>query len=309
MKNFIKITAAVIIASCAISFVPVIGLYVGKSPEPYTNADVVKKLQNNKGEYFGFIVFGDNHSGLVIDDSATLKEVKNINRETRFKKMPIDFVAVAGDVTFKGSKWDYSVYNKLRGRIKYPVISAIGNHDDDKGGYRFFKKYVGQDEFSFTDRNSYFIVINNIVGDISEEQFSWVENELIKSSSYKHRFLIMHKPPLSPYQQSWYRPELSAWSYRFMKLCEKYKVDIVFSGHEHLFKEKEFGGVKYITSGGGGGMILHPSRSGGGFLHYLVVRVYNDYVDYEVRQIQPPLWEYLSYYLWKSLFYFIKGAL
>jgi hypothetical protein len=72
-----------------------------------------------------------------------------------------------------------------------------------------------------------------------------------------------------------------------MKLCEKYKVDIVFSGHEHLFKEKEFGGVQYITSGGGGGMILHPVRSGGGFLHYLVVRVYNDYVDYEVRQIYP----------------------
>jgi hypothetical protein len=117
----------------------------------------------------------------------------------------------------------------------------------------------------------------------------------------------MHKPPMSPYQQSWYRPEVVPWSYRFMKLCEKYKVDIVFSGHEHMFREEQLGGVKYITSGGGGGVILHPSGDAGGFFHYLVVRVKGDYVDYEIRKISPPVWEYFAYYLWKDLFYFLKG--
>jgi hypothetical protein len=70
--------------------VPVIGLYVGKSPALYTNADVVSTEQ---GEYFGFIVFGDNHA--AYHRRQRRFKSKSINRETRFKKMPIDFVAVA----------------------------------------------------------------------------------------------------------------------------------------------------------------------------------------------------------------------
>ena len=93
-----------------------------------------------------------------------------------------------------------------------------------------------------------------------------------------------------------------------MKLCEKYKVDIVFSGHEHMFRELTHGGVRYVTSGGGG-MLTHIPSYDGGYLHYVVVRVYGDYVDYEVRKIRPPFWEFLTYYMWKDLFYLVKDTL
>ena len=93
-----------------------------------------------------------------------------------------------------------------------------------------------------------------------------------------------------------------------MKLCEKYKVDIVFSGHEHMFRKMEFGGVRYIVSGGGG-MIPHIPAWDGGYLHYIVVKVYGDYVDYEVRKVFPPAWELFTYYIWKDAFYFLKSVL
>jgi hypothetical protein len=38
------------------------------------------------------------------------------------------------------------------------------------------------------------------------------------------------------------------------------------------------------------------------------VRVYGDYVDFEVRKVFPPLWEYLTYYMWKELFYMLKSV-
>jgi hypothetical protein len=117
----------------------------------------------------------------------------------------------------------------------------------------------------------------------------------------------MHKPPVSPYQNSWYRPELSSWSERFLKLSQKYKVDIVFSGHEHIFHRSSYGGVRYITTGGAG-MLSDLPTSGGGYNHFVVVRVLGDYVDYEVRKIFPPLWEYLTYYLWKDIFYALKDV-
>jgi 2-C-methyl-D-erythritol 4-phosphate cytidylyltransferase len=305
MKKFIKTLAITVAALAFISFVPVAVLYLRPSPKPYTNEQAIEKLKNNKGEYFEFIVLSDNHAGLIFNDSATLKLIRHMNREDRFKKVPIDFAVISGDVTFRGGAWDYNIFNKTRALIKWPVICAEGNHDDDKGGPALFKKYVGKREFAFSDRNSYFIVIDNIRGDIGEKQFSRLETELNKSLSYQHRFIILHKSPVAPYQQSWYRPELNPWSHRFMKLCEKYKVDIVFSGHEHMFKEQKFGGVRYVVSGGGG-MITQLPRSEGGFLHYTVVKVCGDYVSYEVRKTFPPLWEYLLLYMWKDAFYLLK---
>ncbi|OGW83605.1 MAG: hypothetical protein A2987_02955 [Omnitrophica bacterium RIFCSPLOWO2_01_FULL_45_10] len=311
MKRFKKIFLLIISAAVIYSLVPVVTLYFMKEPAPYMNEKTAEKLSHNKGDYFGFIVFGDCHSGFMFNDSATLKLIRQIDREDRFKKLPIDFVVVAGDATFRGSEWEHRIYNKTRSLIKWPILTAMGNHDDDddKGETtKYFKKYIGAKELSFANRGSYFIIIDNAAGDISEECFSAIEEELKKSLAYKHRFIIAHKSPMSPYQQSWYRPELSPWSYRFMKLCERYKVDIVFCGHEHMFKESVFGGVKYITSGGGGMITQIPKRDGG-FLHYLVVRVYGDYVDYEARKVSPPLWEYLIYYMWKDAFYLIKDAI
>lgn len=306
MKLFIKTIIILILAAAVYSLIPVAVLYLGPNPKPYTNEEAAKSLEGNSGDHFGFIVLGDNHSGLIFNDSSTLKLIRNINREDRFKKLPIDFVAIAGDVTLGGSRRDYNTFNKIRAAVRWPVLAAFGNHDDDKRIIELFKQNVGDLEFSFNDRNSYFIIVDNGAGDMSDEQFAGFEDELAKSLSYRHRFVIAHKPPISPYLQSWYRQELNPWSGRFMKLCEQYKVDIVFCGHEHMFKAETFGGVKYITSGGGG-MLTHFPASDGGFLHYLVVRVSGDYIDYEVRKVFPPLWEFLAYYMWKDIFYFLKG--
>ncbi len=306
MKRFFTIAAVVIAILAVHSLSPVIWLYLKQCPPQPTNEQAVAKLKANTGDHFAFIAFGDNHAGFIFDDSAAVKMIRLMNREDRFKKLPIDFVANLGDVTFsKGREWDYRVYDKLRSMIRWPVVSAMGNHDYQKGGWRMFKSRLGSCQFAFANRNSYFIVLDLKITDPTEEQFAWVEGELKRSAGYTHRFIFMHKPPISLYQRSWFRPELSPWSYRLMKLCEKYSVDMVMAGHEHMFKERLFGGVRYIISGGGG-MLPQIPESDGGFLHYVMVRVYGDYVDYEVRRVFPPLWEFLTYYMWKEAFYGLK---
>ena len=305
-KIFIGIFAGILLLA-VYSLIPVVGLYCQKDPPIVTNADAIEKIKNNKGGYFQFIVFGDNHAGLILDDSAALKEIRSMNREGRFRKVPIDFVMSSGDITFRGSPLDYRIFNRLRSRITMPVICAAGNHDDDtKTALADFKKYCGPAEFSFANRNSFFIVLDNSRGNLTEAQFARFEEALKQSQAYQHRFVILHKPAMSFYQQSWYRPETNPWSYRFMKLCEAAKVDIVFSGHEHMSMTATHGGVTYVVTGGGGIITQLPAREGG-FLHYVVVRVYGDYVDYEVRRILPPFWEYLVYYIWKEGFYFLKA--
>jgi hypothetical protein len=311
MKKFLKTLIVVFIAVNLYSLIPVISFYLGKTPEgKVLNKDVVEKLKNNEGPYFSFIVTSDTGNGLFFNDASTLKVVSGINREKRFKKVPIDFVANVGDVTFRGSPSDYKNYIKIKNMIEFPVIDIIGNHDNDyeKNGNaaRLFNEYCGDADFSFTDRNSYFIVLDDKDGNFSEFQFQRLENELKKSGSFTHKFIFMHKPPFNPYQQSWYRIETNPWSLRFMELCDKYRVDMVFSGHEYVCRAVKFGSTTYIVSGGGGTILMEAS-SEEAFLNYIFVKVNGSYIDYEIRKVNPPIWEYFSYYMWKDLVFFVKG--
>ena len=167
---------------------------------------------------------------------------------------------------------------------------------------------MGEKEFSFVNRNSFFIVLDNQDGNFTEKQFKWLEEELKRGKSYKHTFIFMHKPPFNPAQQAWYRIETIPWSHRFLKLCDNYGVDIVFSGHENVQRTVKFGSVTYIVSGGGGTMLVQPSFRGG-FLNYIVVKVNRDYVDHEVRKVNPPTWVFFTYYMWKDLLYSLQSLL
>ncbi|UCD55524.1 MAG: metallophosphoesterase [Candidatus Omnitrophota bacterium] len=313
MKKFLKILFVIFIIVNLYSLIPIVSFYLEK-PSAFitTNQQVGEKLGRNKEPYFSFIVMSDTGSGLFMNEAATLKIISKINREDRFKKIPIDFVANVGDITFRGEESHYKNYLKIKDKIKFPVINAIGNHDDDLDngprGLALFNKYFGVEEFSFVDRNSYFIVLDNKDGDFIEEQFTRLEDELIKAKNYKHVFIFMHKPPFNPYQQAWYRVETNPWSHRFLKLCDKYNVDIVFSGHENVSRIVKFGSVTYIVCGGGGSLLLQPT-SAGGFLNYIFVKVNKDYIDYEIRKVSPPIWEFFAYYMWKDLIYFLQGLL
>ncbi|MBF0216540.1 MAG: metallophosphoesterase [Candidatus Omnitrophica bacterium] len=285
------------------SLLPLIPFYFikGASKED-NNAVNIKKLENNKGMYFSFIVTGDNHSGLIFNDSSALKEVWHMNREDRFRKVPIDLVLSVGDVTLNGGRGHFETFKKLQKIIKWPFITAIGNHDDRD----LFGEYCGEKEFTFVNRNSFFIVLDNEAGKLTDDQFAWFEDKLKEGKNYQHIFVAMHKPPFDPYQQEWYNMDNAPWAYRFRKMCGAYGVDMVFTGHKHMFKHEVFDGVEHIVTGGGG-MLIDIPGSGGGYLHYVRVLVNNEYVTYEVRKISPPLWECFLYYSWKEAVYMVRN--
>lgn len=303
MKKLIKAAVLVLSAAIIYSALPLIPYWLmSPAPNDINNQANIEKLKDNKGVYFSFIVFGDNHSGLILNDAATLKEIWHMNREDRFQKVPIDFVLNVGDVSLDGERSHFKAYKKMQALIKYPVIAAIGNHDDRK----LFEEFCGIKEFTFTDRNSFFLVIDNEGGEFTEEQFEWLEGRLKNAKEYDNIFIAMHKSPFDPYQQDWYNMDNMPWAYRFRKMCAKYRVKIVFAGHKHMFKHERFDGVDYIVTGGGG-MITEIPESEGGFLHYIRVMVNNDYVTFEIRKVSPPLWEYPAYYVWKEIIYWIRN--
>ena len=313
MKKFFKISLVIFIAVNLYSLVPIVSFYFKNSLGTWvTNEAIAKKLEKNKDPYFEFLVTSDTGSGVFWNEAATLKLVSQINREDRFKKIPIDFLINVGDVTFRGSEAHYKNYLKIKEAVELPVIDAMGNHDDDldngERGLGLFNKYCGANEFSFSDRNAFFIVLDNKNGNFAESQFLWLEKELNRAKGFEHIFIFMHKPPFNPYQQAWYRAETNPWSLRFLELCDQYGVRMVFSGHENVCRVIKFGSVTYAVSGGGGTLLVQPSREGG-FLNYIAVKVNGPYIDYEIRKINPPVWEFFAYYMWKDLVYLVRDWL
>jgi predicted phosphodiesterase len=289
-KNILVLLAAVLLIY---SLLPLIPFWVmDPAPKRDNNQANAREIEKNKGSYFSFIVFGDNHSGLFANDASTLKLIWHMNREDRFRKVPIDFALSVGDVTLDGAKREFRAWKKMQKLIKYPVVAAIGNHDDRK----LFEEYCGSLQFAFANRNSYFIIVDNEGG---SPDFEWMEKELKKGQEYDHIFVAMHKPPFDPYQQEWYNTDNAPWAYKFRKMCAEYKVDIVFTGHKHMFQRASFDGVENVCTGGGG-MLIEIPEADGGYLHYVRVMVNNDYVTYEVRKISPPLWLHITYYLVKE---------
>ena len=130
-----------------------------------------------------------------------------------------------------------------------------------------FEKHCGKLQYAFATRNSYFIIFNNEDG---TPDLEWLEKELKNGSKYDHIFIALHKPPFDPYQQEWYNVDNTPWAYKFRKICAEYDVDIVFSGHKHMFQRNKFDGVENVCTGGGG-MLIEIPESDGGYLHYVRV--------------------------------------
>ncbi|MBA3425354.1 MAG: metallophosphoesterase, partial [Rubrobacter sp.] len=76
-------------------------------------------------------------SGLFREDllEATIEETN---------AMKPDLVAVAGDLTMEGYRWEFEAARGYFDRIECPnVVYAMGNHDARSVGYRHFEEFFG----------------------------------------------------------------------------------------------------------------------------------------------------------------------
>ncbi len=238
---------------------------------------------------FSFIVLGDNRSG---DD--IYRKLVSMAMERR----PY-FVVNTGDmIVTPGSKREWAKFWELSKPISVPYFLTVGNHDAHPKAPLSEKTYKQQVDlpgnelyYSFVAGNSLVIVLDSFLDDqekrIMGEQFKWLESVLVHSTQ-KHKFVFLHHPlytdlgkghhahdSLDKYPES--RDKLQA-------LLSKYKVDAVFSGHEHYYEKRTVDGVLYIITGGGGAPI-YDMEEFGGFNHFVQVTVNGDKMSAEVIDI------------------------
>lgn len=185
-----------------------------------------------------------------------------------------DFVISAGNAVSRGAEENYRSLLGMMNDLNKPWLLTYGdNEDSDFGDFRFYK-YLGPHFFSFQAGNSLFIFLDGTDNSPYRWQLDWVKRELTNSRA-ENRFVFIGLPlhPLleeTPvFEEDNYFPNEDV-AQQFRESFEQGDVDTVFSANLSLFNRSIVNGVRYITTGGAGGVIVDDENS---FHHYVTVEV------------------------------------
>lgn len=210
-----------------------------------------------------FLVYGDDRT----DPTAHAAVVRAL------AAVPSDFLVNTGDVVEDGGRAeDWQSFFDVEARLlrERPLFVAIGNHElfDDRAGAnfaRYFGFVAGKDHTlqpygTARFSNARFFFLNAMHDWTSGEEREWLQQELDRADhepGLVWRIAVMHHGPWSSGPHGACAKLVEA---RVPELLVAHGVDLVFSGHDHIYERGEGGGMKYVVSGGGGAPLYRTSK-------------------------------------------------
>lgn len=196
---------------------------------------------------FDFAAFGDTRSGTE-DHRAVVEAIANIKPA---------FVLNSGDLVADGHKMsDWRTFFSVEGALlrTVPYYCVLGNHESDSDVY--YSSFPlppgggekGKEWYAFAYGNCFFVALDT--NRSLDEQAAWLDMKLNipAARNATWRVAVIHAPPFSSGPHGGDPNVLAKWA----PLFEKYGVDLVFCGHDHIYERSVKDGVTYIITGGGG---------------------------------------------------------
>ncbi len=202
-----------------------------------------------------FAVIGDNGTG-------EQPEFEVASQMERFREVvKYDFVVMDGDNIYGGHsardfqrKFEQPYKPLLDAGVKF--YASLGNHDDpdvernyklfNMGGKRYYSFQKGDVEFFALDSNY-----------MDPEQLAWIESQL-KDSTAKWKICFFHHPMFTA--ATFHGPDLDLRK-QLMPLFTEYGVNLVLSGHEHVYEHlKPQNGLYFFVLGNSGELRIHNIR-------------------------------------------------
>lgn len=219
--------------------------------QPQTNKKLVQPLLKD----FSFLVFGDSGVG-----SAEQKKLADLMEGKK-----ADLIIHTGDLAYNNGSYEeiqknvLDIYSGLFATSAF--YPSLGNHDygTDKG-QPFIETFdlPGNERFYSFDYNDVLFIALDTNDPLNEEpnqMLPWLE-EILRAKKSTWTVVYFHH---SPYSSGLHGSETRVQE-KIVPILEKYKVDVVFSGHDHNYQRTcqiqagacQDSGVVYIVSGGGG---------------------------------------------------------
>lgn len=233
-----------------------------------------------------FLVYGDNRTD-AIEHGAIVRAMQT---ETS------DFLINTGDFVDDGSQaahWQvfFDVESPmLKDRC---VFAAVGNHELAEAGAASFLRYFGtehaQRDHRLDDTMRWsmvrFFFINGWGSLATGPDRDWLDKALADADAEPGvlwRFLVVHH---GPYSSSLHGPNDKFQTGELVPLLLKHKIDLVISGHDHVYERGNDGLLRYVVSGGGGAPLypvnqpLPQTKKAVSEYHYIRVTVSKDQVS------------------------------
>jgi len=214
--------------------------------------DVKLPLENKS---IRFAVIGDSGTG-GREQYEVAKEM-----ETYRQKINFDFVIMLGDNIYGGHspadftrKFELPYKPLLDAGVKF--YASLGNHDnpDDERLYKPFNM-GGERYYSFKKGDVAFFALDSSYMDPA--QLSWIEQNL-RNSQAKWKICYFHHPLYSDGKS--HGPDIDLRA-QLAPLFQRYGVNAVFSGHEHVYERmKPENNIYYFILGNSGKLMTHDFR-------------------------------------------------
>jgi len=193
-----------------------------------------------------FAVIGDTGSG-------TVKQHDVGDMMVKYRALfPFEFVLMMGDNMYGGEdpkdfekKFSEPYKVLLDNKVKF--YATLGNHDMPiQVNYENFNMN-GKEYYRFTKGNVAFYSLNSNYMD--KKQVKWLEDELAKDTS-DWKICFFHHPPYSSAKAHGSDGQLREV---VEPIFVKYGVNVVLTGHDHVYERiKPQKGIYYFVSGAGG---------------------------------------------------------
>ena len=168
---------------------------------------------------------------------------------------PFDFVIMLGDNIYGGSKpadfeRKFAVPYKPLIDAGVKFYASLGNHDNTNE--RFYKPFDmnGESYYTYKKGKVHFFVLNSNYMD--PKQSAWLETQLRDAGNGDWKVCYLHHPLYT--SAKFHGPSLDLRQ-SLEPLFIKYGVDVVFSGHEHVYERVHpQHGIYYFTEGASGSL-------------------------------------------------------
>lgn len=199
-----------------------------------------------------FAVIGDWGDGS--DDQAALgKQMVSVYRKSSF-----DFVLGSGDNIYPNGaarhfvkKFEEPFSGLLKNHVKFHTV--FGNHDVEEGRqdqrhYPLFNM-EGRHYYTLSQGNGLVDIFMLDTTDYDLTQAGWF-GDALRTSTAKWKVVVMHHPLYSSGKKHGANVKLRR---KIEPLLTKYKVNVVFAGHDHIYERvKPQHGVQHFVTGAGG---------------------------------------------------------
>jgi hypothetical protein len=237
-----------------------------------------------------FIVYGDTRTNASIHNAIADSICSFFRRDGAYQSV----VLFVGDFVSDGSQesyWTGEMFNRAYTGIgsmlaNLPFMTCRGNHE--KNGILFDRyfpyPYVLPHYWSFNDGPVHVTVLDQYIAfDSSSEQYRWLEQDLAMSTSHWN-LVLLHEPGWSA---GGGHANNQIVQFQLEPLFEKYRVAVVFAGHNHYYARAVVTGrggitVQHVTTGGGGAPLYTPQPgqpdivAAASVHHFCTVRISGD---------------------------------